>query len=401
MDKEDDYFGIKQLHTVTTPTPVPLSRTIGNDRKTKRVGKTVDQPPFFDTHFFPGYAEPGESKDRSTTTVDDYFTEQFFNKMRANGLEEADRPESEEHEEESTAGDDTTEEKKVEGLKTLREQMDSVWKLTKGELIDLMSTRVIYQTDDLIAFDKPYSLAYSGSNKKEIHMDSLLQGLKKIVAPEADRLHLILPLDKACSGIILFAKNQQKQEQMRDFIKKDLALLRFRCLVRGIPEEERVRVAIPLIKVLKEGDFKLCPLKEEAKSNRKLYHINTDCQLVNTNAAASVSLIDAFITQGIAHVVRSHLYYGLNCAIVGEKKYLKDYPTGHPLKKQYQGFQNLSPGFLERLNLKKNSIRDLPFYMHLNELHVPESAGGKFSIVRAELPSFFKYTLKKLKMLSK
>lgn len=46
----------------------------------------------------------------------------------------------------------------------------------------------------------------------------------------------------------------------------------------------------------------------------------------------------------------------------------------------------------------KNDIRKLPMFLHLAEVHVPESTGGKFSIIRADLPKFFYFAIKKLKL---
>jgi 23S rRNA-/tRNA-specific pseudouridylate synthase len=60
--------------------------------------------------------------------------------------------------------------------------------------------------DDLIAFDKPYQMAYSGAPSNQAQLDRLLQDIKSIVTPKIERLHLIKSLDKAVTGIVLFAK---------------------------------------------------------------------------------------------------------------------------------------------------------------------------------------------------
>jgi hypothetical protein len=56
---------------------------------------------------------------------------------------------------------------------------------------------------------------------------------------------------------------------------------------------------------------------------------------------------------------------------------------------------------MEALDLRKNDLRRLPMFMHLAEVHLPNSRNGTFSVVRAEVPSFFLYALKKLALLRK
>ena len=57
---------------------------------------------------------------------------------------------------------------------------------------------------NLIAFNKPYNLAYSG-NLYGYQIDRALQKLKFIVAPKVERLYLVRSLDKDLSGVMLFA----------------------------------------------------------------------------------------------------------------------------------------------------------------------------------------------------
>lgn len=103
------------------------------------------------------------------------------------------------------------------------------------------------------------------------------------------------------------------------------------------------------------------------------------------------------IILGMPHLVRSHLYYGLNCPIIGDlkyKRYISAHKTGH-------NFYNLPINLLNSLNVKTSQARNLPLYLHLLEMHLPENQNGKISVIRAELPEFFRFTLSKLKMLKR
>jgi 23S rRNA-/tRNA-specific pseudouridylate synthase len=61
-------------------------------------------------------------------------------------------------------------------------------------------------SENIIAFDKPYQMAYASGPKDQAQMDRFLQHLKKKLCPDIDRLYLLSPLDKYCTGVILFAK---------------------------------------------------------------------------------------------------------------------------------------------------------------------------------------------------
>lgn len=97
------------------------------------------------------------------------------------------------------------------------------------------------------------------------------------------------------------------------------------------------------------------------------------------------------------HLVRSHMYYGLNCPIIGDLKY-KRYISAH---KTGYNYYNISTNLLNTLNVKKPQAQKLPLYLHLMEVYLPENQDGKISVIRAELPNFFRFTLRKLNMLKR
>lgn len=60
--------------------------------------------------------------------------------------------------------------------------------------------------DNIIAFDKPYQMAYSGAPSDQAQFDRIIQEVKMRVAPVCDRLYLLRAIDKDITGILLFAK---------------------------------------------------------------------------------------------------------------------------------------------------------------------------------------------------
>uniref|UniRef100_A0A183C3P0 Endonuclease III homolog n=1 Tax=Globodera pallida TaxID=36090 RepID=A0A183C3P0_GLOPA len=101
---------------------------------------------------------------------------------------------------------DADDEVERNGLKELWALVDPIWKFNKEELVDYMAKRVIFESEDIIAFDKPFQLAIASGPKDQAQLDRILQSLKERVAPGIDRLHIVSPLDKDCSGVIIYAK---------------------------------------------------------------------------------------------------------------------------------------------------------------------------------------------------
>ncbi|VDP32680.1 unnamed protein product [Heligmosomoides polygyrus] len=116
------------------------------------------------------------------------------------------------------------------GLGKIRAGIIPVWRMNEEELVDLMTERVLYRDDNIVAFDKPYGMAYSGSSKTAPQLDRLLQKIKARVAPRCERLYLVRSLDKYQSGIVLFATNAAMQSTLKENIKSGLVEQISRCV---------------------------------------------------------------------------------------------------------------------------------------------------------------------------
>ncbi|KAL7075546.1 hypothetical protein ACQ4LE_005050 [Meloidogyne hapla] len=400
-DIDEDIFGLKQLDSLPLPNSFHHSQQQNVNRNTTR---TKENGNLFEEHFFPELIKsPKENNTQQSEEKEDFFNEHF------------ERPTS--NQEPSTTDVFELIDQQTTGIRELWNLVDPVWKFTDDELVEFMAQRIVYETDEVIAFDKPFQVAYSGAPKDQAQLDRILQKLKKRVAPTIDRLHLISSLDKPCSGIIIFAKNSKKQQELKALLDQSHFYFRFRCLCKNVPAQvpDKTRISIPLIKVVKSGNIKFCPLLGTARGRHQIYHLNTDCKLLDFNKSAQVSLIDAFTRSGMVNLVRSHLYYGLDCPLVGDQKYTRPNnpknETLNPIKAK------INKTAMEALNLRKNDLRKLPMFMHLGEVHLPEIIKGSeeekieenyfegninkninFNVIRAEMPAFFIYALKKLSL---
>ncbi|KAH7731669.1 RNA pseudouridylate synthase family protein [Aphelenchoides avenae] len=264
-----------------------------------------------------------------------------------------------------------------DGLDELVEAIEPAWAYSHEQRVQMMTQRVIYETEDLIAFDKPYQMAYSGANKDQAQLDRLLQDIRKVVTPDCDRLHVIASLDKCCSGVVLFAKNAKKQAELRGFLKDGSIRQTFRCLIKGVPRVKQAVISIPLTRHIKAKDVKYNAVTEETRDRRHVFHVKSEYNVINWNETVHASLVDVTVLNpapSVVHQVRSHLYFGLNCPQVGDKKYSEGASYVPP---------RMSPNFMHCLGGPPKADRKLPMFMHALEMQIP-APHGKFSVIKAE-----------------
>ncbi|KAI6243779.1 putative ribosomal pseudouridine synthase [Aphelenchoides fujianensis] len=263
-------------------------------------------------------------------------------------------------------------------------------KMSDAQLVELLADRVVYETAELLALDKPYDLPYSGSKPNRRQVDRVLGALKERVCPAVGRLHLVESLDRCASGVLLFAKTAEQQRRLQAELAAGRVGHRFRCLVRGVPEEPAATIAIPLVRRLSGRDVKLLPARESPRG--RVLHPQTRYRVVNEDRRAGVSLLDVFVTAASVHQIRSHLAFGLNCPLIGEAKYnprTADRPVA------------LSNRVLEPLGWRPADFRKVPTFLHLAETLLPLPDRTRFSVVKAPLPAHFQHVLKLLSLAKK
>ncbi|TKR78010.1 hypothetical protein L596_018886 [Steinernema carpocapsae] len=278
------------------------------------------------------------------------------------------------------------------GLKSIYELIDPVWKFDEEVLLDMMTERMIYEDETLIAFDKPYQMAYSGAKQGQAQLDKLLRKLRERIAPDCQHLHLVRSLDKASTGVVLFAKTDERRSQLREAYEEGRVEQNYRCLVHNIPEENNATINIPLVKLINGRDMRLENVKNP-RTKLEVFNVSTSYEVINSSHATNCSLIGATVSKDISNQVRAHLAYGTGCTLIGDYKYnLKT--KGEPPR--------LSPKALDQLNLRPHDYRKVPMFMHLNQLLIPRAGkGSKYISIRAPVPHFFHYALKKLHLLKR
>ncbi|KAK0417155.1 hypothetical protein QR680_012858 [Steinernema hermaphroditum] len=358
----------------------------------------------FEEHYFPSTrqqqevgAESSYTHEMRASEDDDFFTAHMVsrrNRLDTHAVEKTElsleRARSSKAELEHVVDIGVTKKRKS-GLDAINELIDPVWNFNDDVLLDMMTERVIYEDESVVALDKPYQMAYSGTKPGQAQLDRLLTRLAQRVAPECQKLYVVRTLDKHCTGVVLFAKNLERHAQLREAYEDGRVEQKYHCLVKGVPVEEKATISIPLVKLIKGKDMHLEPVRNP-KTALNVYNVITKYEIINSSAS-NCSLIGATVSKDISHQIRAHLSHGAGCPLIGDNKYnLKNRKL--PPK--------VSPTAMAKLDLAPQQFRRLPMFMHLNQLLIPRGGvNSKYILIRAPVPHAFYYVLKKLSLLKK
>jgi 23S rRNA pseudouridine1911/1915/1917 synthase len=191
-------------------------------------------------------------------------------------------------------------------------------KVTVGNIVTITSTdkekpslKILYQDKDIIAIVKPAGLLSVGNQKNdEAHALSLLRkqlskGRKNI------SLFPVHRLDKATSGVLLFATSKAMREAvMAQWSKAQKSYL---AIVEGKVKEERGTINQPL---RMDDTLYMTHVGEHPQAKKAITHY------VRTKEGSSTTLLTVTIETGRQHQIRAHMAW-LGHSIVGDERYGK------------------------------------------------------------------------------
>ncbi|KAE9417670.1 hypothetical protein Angca_008886, partial [Angiostrongylus cantonensis] len=159
-----------------------------------------------------------------------------------------------------------------------------------------------------------------------------------------------------------------------------------RCIVRDELQDSPLKITIPLIKTVKNRDFKLLPLITNS-TKKEIFYVESDCRTVQ--GRQYVSSVEVRTRREVPHQIRAHLAMA-RCPLIGDSKYSNSSPRPPPL----------SHHVLKSLNMTDSQARKIPMYLHLKEIHLPAISRLSAPIrICAPIPQHFVWMLKKLNLL--
>lgn len=179
---------------------------------------------------------------------------------------------------------------------------------------------LIYESEELIAINKPHGLAVQGGSKVSISVDHAIQYLND---SQGASYKLVHRLDKATSGILLIAKGYQNAMKLTVAFKDKLIEKVYVAQLSGVLKKSSGIIDNYIGKASVESSAEnssdskeiMCVVSE-AEGKRAI----TRYRVLEVDEAFGTSLVEFYPETGRTHQLRVHSKY-LGAPIVGDQKY--------------------------------------------------------------------------------
>ncbi len=179
---------------------------------------------------------------------------------------------------------------------------------------------ILYQDDDLIAVHKPAGLLVHPSWIAPKNTPNLVYSLKTYFRDAP--VHTIHRLDRATSGVIVFAKNKEMAQKMNALFAERKVQKTYLCVTRGFtPQEGVIDYALKPIfdKMADPFADPDKPAKEAVSSYRRLGTVELPIA-VGKYPCARYSLVEVKPATGRKHQIRRHMKHILH-PLIGDTNY--------------------------------------------------------------------------------
>ncbi len=202
----------------------------------------------------------------------------------------------------------------------------------------LPEIEIIYQDDNIMAIDKPAGVLTHDIDPENHIEETVADFAKKhgnFKNPDY-RSGIVHRLDRATSGIILIAKNNQATEYLKSQFKDRKIEKTYIAISKGNPKLYQAKIDLPLKRSLKQpGKFTVDANGKKAISNYQVL-----------KSKDNYNMIEIKPKTGRTHQIRVHLSY-INLPIVGDYLYSGEKSDRLYLHAQKIKFTNLDGEILE------------------------------------------------------
>ena len=170
---------------------------------------------------------------------------------------------------------------------------------------------VLFEDEELVVINKPAGLLVHKTTLAYVEEENALIQLRDQIGSWVAPVHR---LDRATSGCLLFAKNEQILPSLQSLFMDRAIEKRYLCIVRGIPAEKYALIDHPLTS---ERSGKL----QEAQSRYKvLAETEQPFDTTGRYPTSRYSLLEVELLTGRTHQIRRHLAH-IRHYILGDRKH--------------------------------------------------------------------------------
>lgn len=177
---------------------------------------------------------------------------------------------------------------------------------------DFIRDLIIYDTNDIVAINKPAGIAVQGGSQTKRHIAGMLPWLQD---RGGETPRLVHRLDKDTSGVMMFARNRQTAHELGQHFRNRQTRKIYWAIVVGELERDFGIIDEPIVKGGKQGSERMFVNPDDPNAKSAITWFSVIERLGNR-----MSLVALWPRTGRTHQLRVHMS-ALDCPIMGDGKY--------------------------------------------------------------------------------
>ncbi len=173
------------------------------------------------------------------------------------------------------------------------------------QLVDFLSTRILYEDDRLIIINKPSGMSVHGGSGIKL-------GVVEALRSKHPKLELVHRLDRDTSGCLILAKKHSVLRELHALLREGKVKKIYHTLTKGHWKPSALHVEVPLRKNQLASGERIVRVHDEGKPSSTVFK-----PLVRYKYA---TLMEALLETGRTHQIRVHAQYRGH-PVAGDEKY--------------------------------------------------------------------------------